>query len=167
MLLSRALIDGLIFSVMFGGMVSLIEILNPRYELHNYPQEIRKSVKPKTKEEQKRFKLLAVPMLLILFIFLMATVIHSYIALDVSYFVLFLHYLIIFMTWNIFDLLIMDWLIFCTLTPKFLIIPGTENNPAYKDFKFHLKGDLGKGTVLAFICAIFTSGICFLLLRLF
>jgi len=37
MLIARALMDGIIFSIIFGGMVTFIEVLNPRLELHNYP----------------------------------------------------------------------------------------------------------------------------------
>ena len=37
------------------------------------------------------------------------------------------------------DLLILDWLIFCTITPSFAVYPGTEGFAGYKDYGFHLK----------------------------
>ena len=147
-------------------MITLMEIINPRYQLHNYPPTISKTVPPKTPEEQKKIKLLAIPMMILLIIYLIWTGVKAYSNIEVSYFTLFLHYFIVIIMWNIFDLLIMDWLIFCTITPKFLVISGTEGNLAYKDYKFHLNGVIGKSLIYAIICTIFVSGITFLLLRI-
>ena len=30
------------------------------------------------------------------------------------------------MTWNVVDLIIMDWLIICTITPKWVVIEGVD-----------------------------------------
>jgi hypothetical protein len=49
---------------------------------------------------------------------------------------------------NLVDWLILDWLIFCTITPGFLIIPGTEGMAGYKDYDFHFRAFLS-GTVLS------------------
>ena len=53
-----------------------------------------------------------------------------------------------------------------SITPKFLVISGTEGNPAYKDYKFHINGVIGRGLIYAIICTAFVAGITFLLLRL-
>ena len=164
MLFERALLYGLIFSILFGAMILFMIYLNPRYQLHNYPPEIKKTVPAKTPEEQRKFKLLAIPMMLILFTYVFWTVIHSYIDLKPSYLTLLGHCFIIMWTWNIFDIFIMDWLLFCTITPNFLIIPGSEGNPAYKDYKFHLKGGLGAGTIISAAAAVVVSGICYLII---
>lgn len=37
------------------------------------------------------------------------------------------------------DILIADWLVFATITPDFLVFPGTEGMPEYKDYWFHVK----------------------------
>jgi hypothetical protein len=37
------------------------------------------------------------------------------------------------------DLFVCDYLIFCTITPRFVVIPGTEGNPGYKDKSVHTK----------------------------
>jgi hypothetical protein len=56
MLLNKSLIDGIIFNV----LVLIIMIINPRYQLHNYPSAIKKAVPPKTTKEQSNlFDLLA------------------------------------------------------------------------------------------------------------
>jgi hypothetical protein len=37
---------------------------------------------------------------------------------------------------------------FCTITPKFLVIPGTDGMAAYKDYGYHFRGFL-IGTVFS------------------
>ena len=39
----------------------------------------------------------------------------------------------------VWDLLIMDWLIFVTIQPAFVVIPGTEGFAGYKDYGFHFE----------------------------
>jgi hypothetical protein len=41
-----------------------------------------------------------------------------------------------FATW---DLLVLDWLIFVTIQPGFVVIPGTEGMAGYKDYWFHFE----------------------------
>ena len=165
MLFSRALLDGFIFSVLMGLMITIIELINPRLELHNYPLAIRNTVPPKTEEEQKKFRTLAVPMLSILLIYLVGTIVQAYSAWETGYLIILMHSFTVIMFWNIFDLLVMDWLIFCTITPKYLIIPGTEGDTAYKDYNYHINGSLGKGLIFAAIAAIAISFIVFIILR--
>ena len=50
--------------------------------------------------------------------------------------VIFSMYLMVFL----FDLLLLDILMFCTWTPSFVVIPGTEGFAGYKDISLHLKG---------------------------
>jgi hypothetical protein len=37
------------------------------------------------------------------------------------------------------DLFILDWLIFVTILPVFVVIPGTEGLAGYKDYWFHVE----------------------------
>jgi len=39
----------------------------------------------------------------------------------------------------VWDLLILDWLIFVTIQPDFIVIPGTEGLAGYKDYWFHFE----------------------------
>jgi hypothetical protein len=43
---------------------------------------------------------------------------------------------------NVVDWLILDWFMFCTLTPRLVVIPGSEGLAAYKDYGFHFRGFL-------------------------
>ncbi len=49
---------------------------------------------------------------------------------------------IVLLTFNTFDLLILDWLFFCTIQPRSMVLPGTEGMMAYRDYRFHFVGFL-------------------------
>jgi hypothetical protein len=51
-----------------------------------------------------------------------------------------------FQTWNLMDLLILDWFVLMTLRPSFMILPGTEGLAGYRDYRFHFQKFL-KGIV--------------------
>ena len=46
------------------------------------------------------------------------------------------------LTFNTFDLIILDWLFFCTIQPRSMVLPGTEGMTAYRDYRFHFVGFL-------------------------
>lgn len=46
------------------------------------------------------------------------------------------------LVFNLFDLLILDWLLFCTLQPRSIVLPGTEGMAGYRDYRFHFIGFL-------------------------
>ena len=72
----------------------------------------------------------------------------------------FFHVFMLFFVVNIYDMLVLDWGIFCH--SKKLRIQGTEDmDKDYKDYLFHAKG-AAKGTVVGIIVAIL-SGIIILL----
>ena len=59
---------------------------------------------------------------------------------------------------NLADWLILDCLVFCRITPAFVVIPGSEGASGYKDYGFHFRGFL-KGTAFSVVAALFISGI--------
>jgi hypothetical protein len=62
------------------------------------------------------------------------------------------------MVFNIVDLLVIDWLIVCTITPRFLIVPGTAGFAGYKDYGHHARGFVvGVGVVA--VTAIIAAGV--------
>ena len=59
---------------------------------------------------------------------------------------------------NLVDLLLLDWLMFCFITPSFVIIPGTEGMKGYKDYGYHFRAFL-KGTILSVVAGLVIAGI--------
>ena len=51
---------------------------------------------------------------------------------------------------------------FCTITPKFVVIPGTEGMSGYKDYGFHFRGFI-IGTLLSAISAVVIAGLVLLI----
>ena len=67
----------------------------------------------------------------------------------------FFHVFTLFFVVNLYDMLVLDWGIFCH--SKKLRIPGTEDmDKDYKDYLFHAKGAL-VGTVIGVIVAVLSS----------
>ncbi|HWQ13728.1 MAG TPA: hypothetical protein VNL77_13070 [Roseiflexaceae bacterium] len=69
---------------------------------------------------------------------------------------------LIIQVFNVVDLLLIDWLLVVTLQPRFVMLPGTEHMPGYRDYGFHfrafLKGVAGS-LVASIVIAAITVGI--------
>lgn len=61
---------------------------------------------------------------------------------NVGFFDYYLTAFTILSVFNLFDLLIADWLVFVFIQPKIIILPGTEGMAGYKDYGFHFRGFL-------------------------
>lgn len=62
--------------------------------------------------------------------------------LDVPFFAALVFSGITLLVFNIFDLLVLDWLVFCTIRPRAMVLPGTEGLAGYGDYRFHFIGFL-------------------------
>jgi len=162
----QALIDGLIWSLLWIGFIFMILKWFPWELLHDYPEDIQKASKlPKpTPKQQKKSNIWSGIVSAIIFISLLWFGLRTFAGIKVSFSTLFYYYLIIVMTWNVLDLLIMDWIIVCTITPDIVIIKGTKGCKGYKDYMFHFKGFL-IGCFYSFLTAVIFSGIAYFILN--
>lgn len=55
------------------------------------------------------------------------------------------------------DVLLLDWLIFCTLIPRFLVVPGSQGDPGCQDYGYHLRALL-IGTALSAAGGLVVAG---------
>lgn len=149
LLLHRILFDGLALSLV-GSVIILSSLAaNPRYWLQDYPKAIQDAVPKKTPAEKRAATLWGIPFLLAL----IGGMAISGILLkrgmpDARFLTVYADTLGVALLFNTWDLLVLDWLIFCTITPSFLVIPGTAGMPGYKDYKHH---------VIAFITGALSS----------
>ncbi|MCJ7513069.1 MAG: hypothetical protein MUO23_08885 [Anaerolineales bacterium] len=60
------------------------------------------------------------------------------------------------LVFNAFDLIFLDWLLFCTIQPRPMVLPGTEGMPGYRDYRFHFIGFL-KGLGVCAVGALFMA----------
>jgi len=135
-------------------------IQNPRLMLQDYPPAIKEIVPSKTEQEKRLSTWLGMPFILVLFIFpIYATfVFQDLTGGDLGFLSLWLYAFGIAFAFNLWDWLVLDWLVFCTITPKRFVILGSEGHPAYKDYFFHFRGFL-IGTVFSAIMGLVTAGI--------
>jgi hypothetical protein len=55
------------------------------------------------------------------------------------------------------DLVVLDWLVFVTLQPRFVVLPGTEGMAGYRDLRFHVRGFARASVASLVIAAVFAA----------
>ena len=149
--------DITVISLIFYGGIYLMIAITPRSQLHNYPKAIRDAVPPKTKSEIALTLAVGLPVLLLVTVYVIGVSIMRGQADPANYFAVFGHWLAVQVGLCAVDLLICDYLIFCTITPRFLVIPGTQGHPAYKDKRIQTRTIpqmLIVAPVLAAVCSL-------------
>jgi hypothetical protein len=147
--------DGSILSLIFGVSVFGMMAYEPEIWVHDYPPDIRQKWGEKSPRAKKLTKLLGVPFLVIFF----GGLVYSACQLRranggrLSFGTAFVHAYALYMFINLFDLLVLDWLIFMKVRPQFAILPGTEGMAGYNDYLFHAKAS-AKGSILGIVIAL-------------
>ncbi|MFI1380270.1 hypothetical protein [Embleya sp. NPDC020886] len=65
---------------------------------------------------------------------------------------------LVFTTLTVWDLVVLDWIVFAGLRPRLLTLPGTEGMGEYRDLRFHLVAAL-KGSPLIVVMGVLGGGI--------
>ena len=164
----NAIAAGLIWSVLWIGYIFVVLKWYPWELLHDYPDDIKETATlPEPTDKQKRQAKLSCGIIcLVIFGSLLAFGLTRFAAAQTSFLTVLIYVFIIGMMWNAIDLLVMDWILVCSITPKIVVIEGTEGCKGYKDYMFHFKGFL-IGCVYTAIMAIIFSGITYGILRFF
>ncbi|MFA7076567.1 MAG: hypothetical protein WC152_07890 [Candidatus Izemoplasmatales bacterium] len=153
----RLFIECILYSLSLGLIVTVSQIINPRLWVNDYPLAIQKVVGEISKREKKAKIFVGIPFILIMIGYpIISTIILKRTNSDFSFLKVFLNIFIISTSFNLFDLIILDWLIFSTIKPKYLVFPGTENMSEYSDYMFHAKASL-KGLIITVIYSLFLS----------
>lgn len=153
-------IHGFIYSLVLSLIISLSQLYNPRLWLQDYPEDIQNKVSPKTSKEKKLSLYVGIPFLLFMFLYPFIVTYYNIIELNAK--IIFLQLFGIEFFFNLIDLLVLDWLIFTYITPKYLKIPGFEEERAYKNYIFHVKG-FYIGTILSIIYGLIFSLVIYFL----
>jgi len=162
--LTRTLTDGALLSALASIYLLGVFLIKPRLFLQDYPRAIQEQVPPKTERERRQSLIVGIPFLILL----AAVPIISTLTLkrqggeELTFLHLSLNAFGVVFIFNLVDLLVLDWLFFCTITPRFMVIPGTEGDPAYKDYRFHFRAFL-VGTLLSLVAGLIIGGIVILL----
>ncbi|MEW5872571.1 MAG: hypothetical protein AB1894_25140 [Chloroflexota bacterium] len=135
------LIYYIVLSILLYGSLAY----NPRMWLHRMPPGVIAKVPAKTPGEKRLLLMTAIPFLLLVVGYPIVYILQLE-ANWLDYFLILCAFLAGFDVW---DTLILDLLIFCKLTPGFIIIAGTERED-YAETKYHLVSGL-KGLVISII----------------
>ena len=149
-----------LFVALATVLLFALVLYNPRLMLQDYPPAIKQVVPPKTEGEKRLSTWLGLPFLLVLLVFpAYATfVFRAQTSGEASFLYLWLYGFGIAFAFNLWDWLVLDWLIFCTLTPRAFVIPGSKGHPAYKDYFFHFRGFLIE-TVFSAVEGLIAAGL--------
>jgi hypothetical protein len=152
-MLNRILIDGGILTAVVSTVLVLMLYFKPRMALSDYPEDVKAAVPPRTKEELSAGIILSIPLLILFIAYPLYSVwrVEFMLGYEITYWmafaVIFGEYFMV----SMFDLIVLDLLMFYTWTPKFLVLPGTEGFAGYKDYRPHVKAQLMTGNVMLII----------------
>jgi tetrahydromethanopterin S-methyltransferase subunit B len=164
-LVQHGIFYGLILSALFTVVLLGAVYVNVEIMLNDYPPDVKKAYgaekNPKTRGQKRIFSLL---FLAALFGVLCYSMVDLGRATELNFPILFVLVFVEVFTFNLWDLLVLDWLIFNTIQPKFIFLPGTEGMAGYKDYYFHFKGFL-IGIVFSLLSALILSGIALIIVN--
>ena len=156
-------IECVILCIVFTLIILPVQYKDPMVMIMSYPPNVIKRVEQLPqyagciKEREKKH---IAKKIFGLFFFAIILAIIAYVSGCREFVDTFIHVFMLFFVVNIYDMLVLDWGIFCH--SKKLRIPGTEDmDEDYKDYLFHARGAI-KGTVMGMIVAIL-SGVIILL----
>jgi hypothetical protein len=161
MVVTHLITHGLFYAFIFNGYLLIVMLLtSPRiWGYSDYPEAIKSKVPHQTQRE----KLLAAVIGLPWFIFILGFPIFSTYVLksklggEIPFLIAFLNIFILILFATVGDLIILDWLIVSKITPKFVIIPGSEKAD-YKNFSHHYKAH-AKSLVGLILVSLILAGI--------
>lgn len=139
----NACICGLILSL----AITILGIISGTIALDmfvdKYPPDIRQKYGPMSLRAARLRPFVAILLLMITFIIPIIGLFALQAQVDsVPFLPAFAFSAIALLTFNIFDLIILDWLFFCTIQPRSMVLPGTEGMTGYSDYRFHFVGFL-------------------------
>ncbi len=132
-------------AALYNSLLTLLLISslfhNAEIWVHDYPPDIQEKFGPKSEAAERLTRLWAIPF----FVVAIGYVVFAGLRLKranngrLPFKDAFKYIYLLFLSLWTFDLVILDWLLFNTIQPSFIILPGTEGMAGYKDYAFHLK----------------------------
>ncbi len=160
----QILMHGIILSVPGSLILMAAVYFNPRFARKDLPKEIQDATPPLNRKEKLQALAFTIPFLaLLVFVPLFSGfTLEAPGGGEVPFTILSLHIFGVLFVFNLVDLLILDCLIYCTITPKFVVIPGTEGLAGYKDYGHQIRAHV-RGTALLAVLALLLAGVVVLM----
>lgn len=159
-LLATALIVGGLISLWMAIVVLVSLWWNPEIWIHDYPPEIRAALPPKSEKARRQTVWVSILVFGGLLGLLAWLVVQLYEASGSfpGFWEVALALWIAMQIFNVFDLLILDWLLIETFRPRFVFMPGTEAFADRRFYSFHFHGFL-KGFVGITVVSVATAAV--------
>ena len=146
-------VNGTLLSVLCSLILLGAVYFNPRFARNDLPKDIQDKVPALTTREKLQALLFFVPLIALM----IGIPLGFGLALKgehgsgVSYLALAGHILAVLLIANVFELVVVDWLIYCTITPRRLVIPNTGGMAGYKDYLHQLRSHARGALVMVFL----------------
>ncbi len=152
---------GLVYGLIFSGLIIAIMLvsarINPAIFAGDYPPDIKAKFGPLDARAERQKKWVTLVFLAAMVGTLGGMVAAMPIAgLTPTFVTVFVAAFVAAFTFNLIDLLILDWLVFVTWRPRIIVLPGTEGLAGYGDYGFHFRGFL-KGLVFCLAAGLLTA----------
>jgi hypothetical protein len=154
--LRRLLKDIFLYDTAMAALILIPSYINAEMWLNDYPPDIRARFGPMSDKAKRQAMILSIPF----FFVLVGGIIWSNLRLRKANggrlgrkTALLNALALIFSGW-LFDLTVLDWLLFVTVTPSFVVLPGTEGMAGYDDYGFHLREHMRALPFLAVVALI-------------
>ena len=165
MVLKTVVIDSLVFAGAANLYLFLMMITtSPRvWGYSDYPATVKEKVPPPTRKEKLTAVLLGLPWAVFLLVYPFFATLRLRAALggDFTYAVAFIHFFAMYQLAAVSDLVVLDWLIISKITPRFVIIPGSEEAD-YKDFSRHYRGHARAALIMTGLALVFAAAVTIL-----
>ena len=158
-----ALTYGLVLSAVLNVMILGSLYLNPAIWADDAPPEIKARIGPMSEKTKRQRRLLMVPFFASLLVIMLAGLaqLRTLQGGDLTFWASLLFLYTMLMVFNLFDLLIIDWLIVETINPPFFRLPQLGELANVRHYGFHLRaffigsvGLLGMSVVVAALAAL-------------
>lgn len=160
MVWTHLLTHAILYALMFNGFILLLMITtSPRvWGYADYSDAIKAKVPPQTARERRLALIVSLPWLIITFGFPIYStyVLKANLGGEIPYWAAFLNVFLMVLLATVGDLVFLDWLIVSRITPRFVIIPGTEKAD-YHDFSHHFKAHARAIVPLTLVCAVLSA----------
>ena len=156
-LLQLGVVWGTVFGVVFSIAMLIIGRVNAEMILNDYPPDVRAKFGAMSERTRRQANLATLPLLatLGLVVALGLAQLRSILG-ELTFVNTFIVTTLIFQTWNLLDLVLLDWFLLMTLKPCFMILPGTEGMAGYNDYGFHFRKFLN-GIVFTLILSLIVT----------
>jgi hypothetical protein len=168
-LIEHVLLHGTVFATLMTiYLLAIMRGFNPRiWAFSDYPKTITDHVPPQTDRERKIAGYLVIPFFILIFGFpiISTMMLEDIYGGSLPLLDAFLNIFALVMFGTFADYVILDYLIVGTITPEWVIIPGTEHmrDKEYKEFRgYHAKGHAKAFPVLILLSLVFAALIVFL-----